>query len=259
MERRSVALVTGASGGIGLELAKLLAGGGYDLALVARSGARLEQIAAVLRGTFGVTVRCIVKDLAQPGAPREIFGAIPECDVLVNNAGFANNGRFAEIPEQQLLDEVNLNAVAVTHLTRLYLPGMLARSRGRVLNIASTAAFLPGPLMAVYYATKAYVLSFSEALWEETRGSGVTVTCLCPGPTATGFQKRANVEETPLFRMKRADPASVAKAGFEGMLKGKRVVIPGLFNKFVAITPHLSPRRILLLVSRKMIERRREQ
>ena len=256
MDRRSVALVTGASGGIGLELAKLLAGGGYDLALVARSGGRLEQIAEVLRKTFGINVQCIVKDLAQAAAPREILTEVPECDVLVNNAGFANNGPFAQIPEQDSLGEVDVDVVTLTHLTRLYLPGMLARKRGRVLNVASTAAFLPGPLMAVYYASKAYVLSFSEALWEETRGTGVTVTCLCPGPTSTGFQKRANVEETPLFRMRRADAAHVAKAGFEGMLKGTRVVVPGLFNKLVAITTCLTPRRLLLAVSKMMVERR---
>lgn len=255
MERRSLALVTGASSGIGLELAKLLAGGGYDLALVARSGERLEQIAGVFRKTFGVEVRCIAKDLARADAAGEIFAAVPECDVLVNNAGFANNGRFAQIPEGDVLEEIGVDVTALTHLTRLYLPGMLARKRGRILNVASTAAFLPGPLMAVYYASKAYVLSFSEALWEETRRSGVTVTCLCPGPTETGFQKRANVEETALFRLKRADAAVVAKAGFEGMLKGRRLVIPGAFNKLVALSPRVSPRALLLKVSRKAVER----
>jgi hypothetical protein len=255
MDRRSVALVTGASGGLGLEFAKLLAGGGHDLALIARSGSKLEAIADVLRGTFGINVECVTMDLSAPGAASALFDRVPDCDVLVNNAGFANNGRFAEIAEQQICDEVNLDVVTLTELTRLYLPAMLERRRGWILNVASTAAFLPGPLMAVYYASKAYVLSFSEALWEETRGSGVSVTCLCPGATKTGFQARADVQSTPLMRLPQADAAKVAKAGYEAMLKGQRVVVPGFSNKLVAFSPRITPRRVLLTMSRKAVER----
>lgn len=248
------ALVTGASGGIGLELAKLLAGAGYNLVLAARSEDRLTAAAEQLRAAFGVAIETVAIDLAKAGAAGELAARAPECDVLVNNAGFANSGAFAATPEEAMLDELHLDVVTLTHLTRLYLPGMLQRRSGRILNVASTAAFLPGPHMAVYYASKAYVLSLSEALWEETRSSGVTVTCLCPGATATGFARRAGMESTILMRLPLADAADVAKAGFAGMMRGRRVVVPGLSNKLVAISPRFSPRRLVLWLSRKAVE-----
>ena len=182
---RKLALITGASGGIGLEIARLFARDGYDLALVARSADTLEAVAAELRANPNIVVTVFAQDLSVAGAARAVFGRIPACDVLVNNAGFASNGAFVTIDEARMLDEIALDVTALTQLTRLYLPGMIERKYGRILNVASTAAFLPGPTMAVYYASKAYVLSFSEALAEETRGTGVTVTCLCPGATAT--------------------------------------------------------------------------
>jgi short-subunit dehydrogenase len=251
-----LALVTGASGGIGLEFAKLLAQAGYDMALVARSQEKLESIAADLRRKYGVNVQVVVCDLAKPNAPHDVFAQVPKCDVLINNAGFANNNKFWRIAEADMLEELQVDIVALTQLTRLYLPGMVERKDGKILNVASTAGFLPGPNMAVYYAGKAYVISFSEALAEEVRGTGVTVTVLCPGATATGFQVRAAVESTPLFRFPAAKAESVAKAGIDGMMRGKTVVIPGITNKIVAILPKFSPRRLLVAVSGKAVERR---
>jgi short-subunit dehydrogenase len=252
---RKVALVTGASGGIGLEFARLLAAAGYDLALVARSGDKLAAIATELQAAHGIAVTAVAQDLSVNGAARIVFDRVPAADILVNNAGFASNGLFAELDERRILDEIALDVTTLTQLTRLYLPQMLARTSGRVLNVASTAAFLPGPNMAVYYAAKAYVLSFSQALAEEMRATGVTVTCLCPGATATGFQTRADVHDTPMMRGPVADAASVARAGFRGMMAGKDIVVPGLANKLVALSPRFSPRRLLLRVSRKLVER----
>ncbi|HKU68878.1 MAG TPA: SDR family oxidoreductase [Candidatus Baltobacteraceae bacterium] len=254
-----LALVTGASGGIGLEFAKLLAQAGYDLALVARSKEKLDGIGADLRERYGIAVRVVACDLARPGAAHDVQAQIAQCDVLVNNAGFANNGKFAEIGEAQTLEELQVDILALTQLTRLYLRGMLERNDGKILNVASTAGFLPGPNMAVYYAAKAYVISFSEALAEEVRGTGVTVTVLCPGATATGFQARAAVECTPLFHLPMAKADAVAKAGIDGMMRGKTVVVPGITNKLVAISPKLAPRRLLVKISGKAVERREPQ
>ena len=252
-----LAIVTGASGGIGLEFAKLLAQHGYDLALVARSRDRLSKIASELQEQHGIGVQAIDCDLAVANAAHEVQARVRECDLLVNNAGFANNGKFAEMGEGALLEEIQLNVATLTQLTRLYLPGMMERNDGKILNVASTAGFLPGPNMAVYYATKAYVISFSEALAEEVRGTGVTVTVLCPGATKTGFHARANMEDTLLFRYFSASAADVAKAGVDGMMRGKPVVIPGLTNKLVAIAPKITPRRLLVRVSAKAVERSR--
>lgn len=255
MSAAKLGLVTGASGGIGLEFAKQLAQAGYDLALVARSQGKLETIAVELREEYGISVQVVACDLARPAAARELQSRVPECDVLINNAGFANNGKFAQMDEGHILEEIQLDVVTLTHLTRLYLPGMIDRQDGKILNIASTAGFLPGPNMAVYYASKAYVISFSEALAQEVRGTGVTVTVLCPGATATGFQERAKMESTPLFRLPTAKAADVAKAGIEGMMRGKAVVVPGITNKLVAITPRITPRRLLVAISGRAVER----
>lgn len=251
-----LALITGASGGIGLEFATQLAERGYNLALAARSGATLERIAADLQSRYGVAVRTVACDLARAGAAQDLHSQVPDCDVLVNNAGFANNGEFARLPENELLEEMQLDVVTLTQLTRLYLPGMIARRDGKVLNIASTAGFLPGPYMAVYYASKAYVISFSEAVAQEVRGTGVTVSVLCPGATVTGFQSRAKVESTVLFRLPMAKAADVAKAGIDGMLAGKTVIVPGLMNKLVAIAPKIVPRSLLVAVSGVAVRRR---
>ena len=256
MSARPLALITGASGGIGLEFARILAAEGYDCALVARSRERLEFIAADIREKHGVAVTCVAVDLTLDESIAELTAAIPRCDLLVNNAGFANNGRYAELPEDDIVGEIRLDVLALARLTRRYLPGMLAARSGGIINVASTAAFLPGPLMATYYASKAFVLSLSEALWEEARGSGVTVSCLCPGATKTAFFTRAKMEGTPLLSMQPlADATAVARAGYDGWKRGKRVVIPGVVNAALAFSPKITPRAMLLRISRRLVER----
>src|ERR1043165_596969 len=219
------ALITGASSGLGADFARLFAKDGYDLVLVARSEGKLHELARDL----GVKTTVIAADLSKPNAAADVvaqLGAI-EIDALVNNAGVGLAGAFADNDLQTELDMIQLNVVALTQLTKLLLPPMLQRGRGRILNVASTASFQPGPLMAVYYATKAYVLSFSEAIAEELRKTPVTVTALCPGPTATGFVAAANVSETRLFTlMPPMESEKVAHIGYEAMKKGRRVVIP---------------------------------
>ena len=243
----TTALVTGASGGIGLEIARVLAGE-HDLVLVARSAEGLAEASAAVGGA---TVLAL--DLAAPGAVARIVDAVPDIDCLVNNAGVGDFAPFAEADPDKLDTLIALNIGALTQLTRAYLPGMLARKRGRILNVASTAAFQPGPLMAVYYATKAYVLSLSEALAEETRGSGVTVTALCPGPTASGFQAGAAMEGSRLVRGRTLPTASsVAAYGVAAMRKGDAVAVPGLMNKVFASSIRLTPRPIVRRVVHRM-------
>ena len=258
---RATALVTGASSGIGLELSTLLARDRHDLVVVARSRDRLEAIARGLTEEFGVGVTILARDLSRPETPAEIARELDErtltIDVLVNDAGFGVYGPFAETPIEKELEMIQVNAAALTHLTKLLLPGMLQRRRGRILNVASTAAFQPGPLMAVYYATKAYVLSFSEALANELAGTGVTVTALCPGPTITEFQKQSGMGETLLFHSPLVMKASeVARAGYEGMMRGKTLVIPGLANLALVEALRVTPRRIVTAIARRIQETR---
>ena len=249
------AIVTGASGGLGLEFAKLLAADGHDLVLVARSGDKLEAIAADLRARYGVVVDALAQDLGVPNAAAALAARTPACDILINNAGFASHGRFDELGAERIREELLLDVVTLTELTHAYLPGMRARGAGRIMNVASTAAFVPGPFMAVYYAAKAYVLSFSQAIADELRGSGVSVTCLCPGATATGFAQRAEMSRTLLFsRLPVANAASVARAGYRAMMAGKDLVVPGFSNKLLAYSGKVSPRRVVLWISRKMVE-----
>lgn len=248
------AIVTGASGGLGLEFAKLLAADGIDLVLIARSGDKLESIAADLRSRCNIAVDTIAADLGVLDAAAGIVERVPSCDILINNAGFGSNGPFDTIPPARMREELLLDVVTLTELTRAYATGMHERGSGRILNVASTAGFVPGPFAAVYYAAKAYVLSFSQALAEELRGSGVTVTCLAPGATATGFAERADMKRTLLFKLPMADAASVAKAGYRAMIAGKDLAIPGLSNKLLALSGRLMPRRAVLWISRKLIE-----
>jgi short-subunit dehydrogenase len=256
------ALVTGASSGIGLELATLLARDRHDLVLVARGRERLEAIGRGLTEEYGVRVSILPRDLADPTSPAAIARELAErritIEILVNNAGLGVYGPFAETSLDRELETIHVNVAALTHLTKLLLPGMLERRRGRVLNVASTAAFQPGPLMAVYYATKAYVLSFSEALANETAGSGVTVTALCPGTTITEFQKSAGfAEKRPLPGPLVMDAASVARAGYAGMLRGKPVVVPGLVNRAIVQGLRATPRRLVTALARRFQESRR--
>jgi short-subunit dehydrogenase len=245
----TVALVTGASGGIGMELARVLAPD-HDLVLVARSAAKLDALATELGGA-----RVIAADLSDPSAVGKIVAEVPDVDVLVNNAGVGDFGAFAEADLDRTLAMIQLNITSLTALTRRYVPGMLERGNGRVMNVASTASFQPGPLMAVYYATKSYVLSFSEAIAEEMRGTGVTVTALCPGPTASGFQAAADMELSPLVaNRKLPSAADVARYGVKAMEKGEVVAVPGALNKAMATSVRFTPRFVLRRVVRKMQE-----
>jgi short-subunit dehydrogenase len=255
------ARVTGASSGIGRELAKLLAGEGHDVVLVARRRDRLEELARELTARRGVSTRAIVKDLEDPASPAEIFEELEtegiSVDILVNDAGLGIYGRFSKTDLARQLAVIQVNLVALTNLTGLFLPGMVSRRRGKIVNMSSTAAFQPGPYMAVYYATKAYVLSFSEALAEELAGTGVTVTALCPGPALTEFQRAAGIEDTWLFRGPLVmDARSIARAGWEGAKRGKRVVIPGLGNKLLKEVVRFSPRRLVTAAARRIQQKR---
>jgi short-subunit dehydrogenase len=255
------ALVTGGSGGIGLELAKVLARNDFDLVLVARNRDTLEAAAGQLEGKFDVKTHVFAADLTRTEAPEAIFNFLQNenipIEVLVNNAGFGLGGEFADTKLQRELEMIQVNVAALTHLTKLFLPPMIKRGSGRILNVASTAAFQPGPLMAVYYATKAYVLSFSEALAEELRNSGVTVTALCPGPTQTGFADVAEMGDSRLFNtFGIADAADVAQYGFDAMMHGKRLAIPGVKNKVIAQANRFAPRAFTAKIARMLQETR---
>ena len=258
---RRHALVTGGSGGIGLELAKVLARIGFDITLVARKRDTLEAAAGQLEGKYQIKVNVFAADLRRPEAPEQVFDFVRNegiaVDVLVNNAGFGLGGEFAETSLDRELEMIQVNIAALTHLTKLFLPAMIKRKSGRILNLASTAAFQPGPLQAVYYASKAYVLSFSEALAEELRDSGVTVTALCPGPTRTEFASTAGVSNSRLFTLFGvADAEDVAEYGFQAMMAGKRVAVPGLKNKLVAQAHRVSTRALSARVARLAQENR---
>ncbi len=249
------ALITGASSGIGLELARVFAREGFDLVLVARNRNRLEQIAQELKSEDR-HVAVLAKDLSSPETPHEVFAAVPNVQVLVNNAGFGVFGKFADTGLVEDLNMMQLNMAALVALTKLYLPGMVAAKNGRVCNVASTAAFQPGPLMAIYYATKAFVLSFSEAIANELKGTGVTVTALCPGPTASGFQERSKMEDSGLVKGKKImDARTVAEAGYKGLMAGKILVIPGFKNSLMARSVGLMPRSIITQMVRKLQEK----
>ena len=257
---KMTALVTGASGGIGEELARLFAADGHDLVLVARSEDKLNSIANELTASHGVAARVIASDLSRPEAPPEIFERLNADGVvvgaLVNNAGFGTYGLFAETDLRKELDLLQVNVVALTHLTKLFLPGMIARRRGYVMQVASTAAFQPGPLMAVYYASKAYVLSLSEALANECEGTGVRISALCPGPTETGFVAAAGLGDSKLFERAVMDARTVAEEGYRGLLDGKAIVIPGFRNNLMARIVGLAPRKLVTKVVRGIQERR---
>jgi len=257
--KQKTALITGASIGIGRELAKLFAQDGYALVLVARNGPRLSEFADELQRQFGIAAKPIPLDLTSPVALQFLFDQLTRegihVDVLVNNAGYGKFGAFADGALEEHLGQIQLNITALTHLTKLFLGPMLERKSGKILNVASTAGFQPGPLMAVYYATKAYVISLSEALANELHGSGITVTCLCPGVTDTGFQTRAGTEGTTLFRKLRPMKAkTVAEDGYRGLMKGKPLVISGFRNWLLAESLRVSPRRIVTAISRRLIE-----
>jgi len=253
-------LITGASGGIGYELAKLFANDHYNLVLVARSAPKLTQFADELQRQFGVTAKAVPLDLTAAPAPQSLFDQLRRenigVDILVNNAGYGMFGEFVKVSTEENLGQIQLNITALTHLTKLFLDPMVERRSGKIMNVASTAGFQPGPMMAVYYATKAYVISFSEALADELKGSGVMVTCLCPGVTDTGFQGRAGTDNTVLFKKLRPmDAKTVARDGYRGLMAGKTLVISGFRNWLLAESVRFSPRKLVTAISRKVLDK----
>lgn len=246
------ALITDASSGIGYELTQLFARDAYHLVLVARDEQKLAALAAELIRTYGIRVRVVVKDLTRPAAAQEVFAELRQdsitVDILVNNAGTAGYGAFATSDLTYNLNMMQLNMVAVIQLTKFYLEQMRAEGERKILNVASTAAFQPGPGMAVYYASKAFVLSFSEAMSEELRGSGVMVTVLCPGPTQTAIQQRAGLDRIRLMQGRIMDAQTVARIGYRGLRNNRRVVIAGWDNILLAMLVRVMPSALVLRI-----------
>jgi short-subunit dehydrogenase len=255
---RGTALITGASSGIGAELAKLCAAGGYDLILVARNTAALEELAAALSRAHGIRASALPADLSDPAAPQQIFDATQlsgaNIEVLINNAGFGLQGAFAGNDWTTEARMIQVNITSLAHLTKLYLPGMVRAGSGRILNVASTAAFVPGPFMAVYYASKAFVVSFSHAVANELKGTGVTLTVLCPGPTTTNFFEVAGNADSNLSIGKGAfmTAEAVAREGYGAMKAGKVEIIAGARNRWTVLSTRLAPRTMLAGIARRL-------
>ena len=243
---RPTALVTGASSGIGREFARLFASERYDVVLVARNEERLSTLAKELEGMHGVSALALAADLTDPTVPGQIYGQLAgegvRVDVLVNNAGFGGYGKFHEADLEHDLNMVQVNVCALVHLSKMFVRDMVERGSGNILNVASTAGFFPGPFQPVYYATKAFVISLSEAMYDELRGTGVNVTVLCPGMTQSEFHERAGTKRSKIAQARMATAESVARAGYEGMRAGKRMVVPKLMNKVFMVVPRLIPR-----------------
>jgi short-subunit dehydrogenase len=257
---RKTALVTGASSGIGVELARIHAEHGGDLIVVARRQERLESLKTELEKAHGVAVHVLPRDLSRSEAPQQVYDEVRSrglrVDYLMNNAGFGHRGFFHELDWAMNEAMIEVNIVALAALTRLFLPQMIERGGGRILNVGSMAGFLPGPLHAVYYASKAFVISFSEALANELAGTGVRVTVLCPGPTETEFFQRAQMQDLG-FLTKTPSARKIAEVGYKAMLAGKTVVVPGLLNKLmIHALLRLSPRGLTTRISRAQMERR---
>lgn len=253
-------LITGASTGIGYEFVKIFAAKNYNLVLVARNEEKLKQIAQELKEHHQIKVKIIVEDLSLPNAADAVLAELEKdnihIDILVNNAGIGLQGFFAETSLKKELDMIQLNIVALTQLTKLFLPAMIKNKYGKILNVASVAGFFPGPCMSVYFASKAYVLSFSQAINNELEGTGVSCTALCPGGTKTDFFKSGEMENSQLAQnMKMADPATVAQEGYEGLMKNKPIVICGLYNKIQIFAIRFIPRFILTRITRRVHEK----
>ena len=255
---RGVALVTGASGGIGEAFANAAAADGYGLAIAARSEAELSRVREAIEAQHRVAVTAFSLDLAERGACDALAEALAERglvpEVVINNAGFGLIGKAARLSRQTQLEMIDLNVRTLTDLTLRYLPEMIARGTGGIINVASVAAFMPGPQMAVYFASKAFVLSFTEAVAEEVRNSGVTVTSVCPGPVETGFQARAGMKRArALSRINPMSAEEVARAGWAAFKSGKRTVVPGMLNKIAAYSTRGAPRGLLLPILRRAV------
>lgn len=248
---KNIALITGASSGIGKEFAKIHAEKGGDLVIVARRREKLEELKSELEAKHNVAVKIIVKDLGKSEAPKEIYDEVTEAgievDYLLNNAGFGGHGKFHEREWEKDLAMINLNVIALTALTRFFLPDFVNRNRGKILNVSSTASLLPGPLQAVYFATKAYVTSFSNAIAEELRDTDITVTALLPGATATEFASTSGMDKTDLFK-KTFTAREVAESGYNAMLEGKLNVMAGLSfgQKIMMDSIPFMPKKMLL-------------
>ena len=253
---KETVLITGASSGIGMGLAKLFAADGSDLVLVARREDRLNELAEELKSEHGIEVHVLPKDLSKKTSPKEIFNHLKkekiEIDVLVNNAGFGSRGTVSELDTDLQVDMVQVNAAALTHLTSLFLPGIIERGQGGILNVGSLARFQPGPNLAVYFATKAYVLSFTEALAEEISNPNIKVSCFAPGPVKTEFGEKSDLEDSLLFKMSLMDLEPAVKAGYEGFRKGKTIVIPGLKQQIVPFLNRFTPRLIVRKIAKKL-------
>jgi short-subunit dehydrogenase len=254
---KNTALITGASNGIGLELARVHASKGGDLVLVARNKSKLDELKAELEKQFKVSVFTIGKDLSAINSAREVYDETTkqniQIDYLINNAGFGDFGMFVETDWSKELQMINLNITTLTQFTKLYLKDMVKRRSGKIMNVASTAAFQSGPTMAVYYATKAYVLSFSEAVDNEVSDKGVTITTLCPGATESGFQAAAAMEESNLVKGRKLPTSkAVAQYGYGAMMKGKTVAIHGMINYLMANSVRFSPRALVVKMTRKI-------
>ncbi len=262
---KGTALVTGASAGIGLELARCFAQGNWDIILLARRGDKLKEVAAELEERHGVAAHVLVEDLSDAGSIERIVQVLEErqvaVDVLVNNAGFAEYGPFAQSDAQTMQQVLGVNIVALTLLSRALLPSMIEAARRdgrrrRILNVGSTAGFLPGPLMAVYYASKAYVLSLSESMANELDGQNISVTCLCPGPTTSEFQSVAKMDFSGLSKSVLSDAPTVAREGYKACLRGQVLVIPGVSNKIGTFAPRVLPRQLTAKIVRRIQERK---
>lgn len=260
---KKIAVVTGAASGFGYEFSKLLAGDSYDLILIGKNGPELLKVKHELENKYAVTINVIDHDLSKPGSATAIYSLIRQynIDVLINNAGFGFSGFFAETNWKYEEEMIHLHVLTLTHLTKLVLADMITRGSGRIMNVSSVAAFQAGPLMAVYYATKAYILLFSEALANEVKGTGVTVTVFCPGQTATNFQKTVaeysnlKLSDTGMFM---ADPIRIAKIGYKAMLAGKSVSVPGLINRMIVQMNRIMPRKATVALVRIMQEKIRK-
>lgn len=247
---KKTALITGASGGLGLSFVNIFARDGYDVVLVARNGDRLEEIKSEIENKYGVKATVIPCDLCSSNGAQEVFEATNKAgirvDVLVNNAGFGDFGEFWNSDLNKQVRMVDLNCIALMELCHLYIPSMIKNGSGNILNVDSIASFQAGPLMSVYYATKAFVLSFSQAIGRELKGTGVKVTALCPGPIRTNFDSAAELGESGLFKnLKVWDPNVVAELGYKNMKRGRSVCVCGFVNKIIVFSNRLAPRSLV--------------